>query len=108
MVNIKYSCEYFYLTEKKSCNKYFFKLYIIVLNIMLESKQIKYNKLYKCFSYFSFHIGKNVVLNIDYQVFTTDIYSTQGCVSSGCEGVEKLKNLKVSKVSKQEQISIFN
>ncbi|KAM5148059.1 guanylyl cyclase C [Mantella aurantiaca] len=37
---------------------------------------------------------KNVVLNIDYQVFTTDIYSTQGCVSSGCEGVEKLKNLK--------------
>ncbi|KAM8930691.1 guanylyl cyclase C [Pelodytes ibericus] len=38
--------------------------------------------------------GKNVTFRADYQVFTTDLYSTQGCVSSGCEGVEKLKYLK--------------
>ncbi|XP_063797598.1 guanylyl cyclase C [Pseudophryne corroboree] len=38
--------------------------------------------------------GKDVTLNVNYQVFTTELYLTAGCVSSGCEGVEKLKKLK--------------
>ncbi|XP_069593169.1 guanylyl cyclase C isoform X1 [Ranitomeya imitator] len=35
--------------------------------------------------------GQNVSLNVDYQVYTTELYLNQGCISSGCEGVEKLK-----------------
>ncbi|KAM4023315.1 LOW QUALITY PROTEIN: guanylyl cyclase C [Anomaloglossus baeobatrachus] len=37
--------------------------------------------------------GQKVTLHIDYQVYTTDLYVNQGCISSGCEGVEKLKYL---------------
>ncbi|CAH2312200.1 heat-stable enterotoxin receptor [Pelobates cultripes] len=37
--------------------------------------------------------GINITLNATYHIFTTDLYSTSGCVSSGCEGVEKLKYL---------------
>ncbi|XP_053545414.1 guanylyl cyclase C [Bombina bombina] len=37
--------------------------------------------------------GKNVTINATYYTFTTEFYSTPGCVSSGCEGVEKLKYL---------------
>ncbi|KAM3914495.1 guanylyl cyclase C [Leptodactylus fuscus] len=35
--------------------------------------------------------GRNV--SVEYHVYTTAPYLTQGCVSSGCEGVEKLKYL---------------
>ncbi|KAM4722836.1 guanylyl cyclase C [Rhinophrynus dorsalis] len=37
--------------------------------------------------------GKNVTVKADFQTFDTNVYETPGCVSSGCEGVEKLKNL---------------
>ncbi|XP_056379759.1 guanylyl cyclase C isoform X1 [Hyla sarda] len=38
-------------------------------------------------------VGQNVSVNVDYQVYTTNLYVKPGCVSSGCEGVEKLKYL---------------
>ncbi|XP_041445057.1 guanylate cyclase 2C L homeolog isoform X1 [Xenopus laevis] len=38
--------------------------------------------------------GIKVTINADFQTFNTDLYATPGCVSSGCEGVEKLKNLR--------------
>ncbi|XP_071984061.1 guanylyl cyclase C isoform X2 [Engystomops pustulosus] len=37
--------------------------------------------------------GENITLNVDYHVYTTRPYLKPGCVSSGCEGVEKLKKL---------------
>ncbi|XP_044158338.1 heat-stable enterotoxin receptor [Bufo gargarizans] len=37
--------------------------------------------------------GMRKKLYVDYQVYTTDLYMTPGCLSSGCEGVEKLKYL---------------
>ncbi|OCT82996.1 heat-stable enterotoxin receptor [Xenopus laevis] len=38
--------------------------------------------------------GINVTIKADFQTFNTDLYANPGCVSSGCEGVEKLKNLR--------------
>ncbi|XP_002934756.1 heat-stable enterotoxin receptor [Xenopus tropicalis] len=38
--------------------------------------------------------GINVTLTADFQIFSTDLYANSGCISSACEGVEKLKNLR--------------